>query len=175
MSYQSTVGAGLIVAGCVQLIYATVAAVAAFGVAAFDLGAMGLQAVASISHDGRSSEITGTENGARFANLAMDVSLAGFALACVAIVAGVLILRNRHQAVFVMAVVALLSLWMMYLHATISWFVVSAMYLTLAIASVGWLIASQHPQARHRLRLASETNGANHEPRAKPDTRNAGD
>jgi len=131
-------GISLILIGCCQLVYATVAVVTAFGIGA-------LEFVLKLLLFG-APEIQ--PDFTAFVDSALVIGTLGFSLAVCAIAGGILVLRNKRLAIYAIAVFVVLSLVLAYRHFVLAWYTVSAIYAILGALFTAWLVVKRGEATR---------------------------
>jgi hypothetical protein len=133
-------GTLFILAGCCQVAYATAAIVAALGVALLEILFILVRALFSISNESRPRDISPTESGSAIMDAAMPIGSVGFGLALVAIVAGILVLRNNRLARYAIVLFVILCVVLAAQHLLIPLYAPALIYGILAVLSTVLLL-----------------------------------
>lgn len=159
-------GCALILIGCVQVAYSTVAIVSAIGVAGAEALALLVQGLFSISNNRAAPELKGIPGGATFIDAALNIAALGFVLAALAVAAGILVLRGKQAALYATAGLTLCAFLLAYRHLAVAWLLVATTYAILGAVFTALLVylASSH----HSPALADESTLAQDSKPPKP-------
>jgi len=124
-------GISLILIGCCQLVYSSVAVLTAVGVGAIEFVLWMLIFLAPTMKPPDFSA---------FIDSALLIGTLGLGLAVCAIAGGILVLRNKGLAIYAVAVFVILSLALAYRHFVLAWHTVSAIYAILGVLFTAWLV-----------------------------------
>jgi len=117
-------GTVLILIGCCQLVYSTLAVAAALGIRFLGLFVDIVRGLGSLGPD---------KSGDPIVYSAMVIAQLGLALAAFAIIAGVLMLRNHRLAFYFIVLFVAFSFMLACFHVVISWYAVAVIYTVIGL------------------------------------------